>query len=151
MQDRVDQGLSPVAQYDDLLDRSEFSFLEVSGLNQELREAISSADFSDRDIIIPMLQRMQKAAHGTISREARGRYWGRRSQRAAGRCIDPRARYSRMNIRDYVGDSKTNKQIVKTALDDPTDFEYFNNGVTAVAGSIDPDPKRTLSLAGKCR
>ena len=37
-----------------------------------------------------------------------------------------------MNIRDYVGDSKTNKQIIQTALNQPTNFEYFNNGVTAV-------------------
>jgi len=51
-----------------------------------------------------------------------------------------------MNIRDYVGDSKTNKQIIKTALSDPSNFEYFNNGVTAVAGKIVPDFKaKTLT------
>jgi hypothetical protein len=44
-----------------------------------------------------------------------------------------------MNIRDYVGDLKTNKQIIQTALNDPSNFEYFNNGVTAVAGNIVPD------------
>ena len=46
-----------------------------------------------------------------------------------------------MNIRDYVGDTKTNKQIKQTALQRPEDFRYFNNGVTAVAGKITPDPK----------
>jgi hypothetical protein len=44
-----------------------------------------------------------------------------------------------MNIRDYVGDTKTNQRIIKTALDEPVNFEYFNNGVTAVAGKITPD------------
>ena len=51
-----------------------------------------------------------------------------------------------MNIRDYVGDSKTNKQIIATAVGDPGNFEYFNNGVTAVAGNIVPDLKaKTLT------
>jgi hypothetical protein len=44
-----------------------------------------------------------------------------------------------MNIRDYVGDTKTNKQIKTTALETPEHFQYFNNGVTAVAGKIVPD------------
>jgi hypothetical protein len=54
-----------------------------------------------------------------------------------------------MNIRDYVGDSKTNKQIIKTALTDPTNFEYFNNGVTAVAGTITPDPSKKALICEK--
>jgi hypothetical protein len=48
-----------------------------------------------------------------------------------------RASLFTMNIRDYVGDSKTNKEIITTAIDKPDKFEYFNNGVTAVAGRIE--------------
>ena len=44
-----------------------------------------------------------------------------------------------LNIRDYVGDTSTNKGIVQTALDIPENFLFFNNGVSAVASNIEAD------------
>ena len=44
-----------------------------------------------------------------------------------------------MNIRDYVGDTSTNKGIVQTALDIPENSLFFNNGVSAVASNIEAD------------
>ena len=109
-------------------------------MNQELREAISSADFSDRDIVIPMLPDAEGNAWCHYEGEQREMYVGEVSGAVLANVLQThKASLFTMNIRDYVGDSKTNKQIIQTALNDPTDFEYFNNGVTAVAGSIDPD------------
>ena len=56
VKDRIRQGLVHIADLPDLRDRSELRYLDQSLLNQELREAISSADFSDRPIVIPMIE-----------------------------------------------------------------------------------------------
>lgn len=48
-----------------------------------------------------------------------------------------RFRLFAMNIRDWVGDTATNKGIVSTAEKRPHDFLFFNNGISAVATSIE--------------
>ena len=48
-----------------------------------------------------------------------------------------RYRLFAMNIRDYVGETATNKGIVDTAIKEPDDFVFFNNGVSAVATQIE--------------
>jgi len=51
-----------------------------------------------------------------------------------------------LNIRNYIGDNGTNKTIRKTALEDADDFFFYNNGISALATRITPDPgdKRCL-------
>jgi hypothetical protein len=44
-----------------------------------------------------------------------------------------------MNIRDYVGESSTNKGIVETAVEKPNEFVFYNNGISGVAAHIEPD------------
>ena len=147
VEDRVKQGLVPIAEYPDLYDRTDFRFLDLSALNQELREAISSADFSDRLIVIPMIPDASNHPWCHFEGESRELYVGEVSGAILADVLQThKATLFTMNIRDYVGDSKTNKQIIKTALKDPANFEYFNNGVTAVAGKITPDlSKNTLT------
>jgi hypothetical protein len=139
--DRVLQGISPTKAYPDLAeDRSELRYLDNSGLNQELREAISSSDFSDKNIEIPMMPDANGMPWCHFEGEQRDLYVG---EVAGGILADilqaHKASLFTMNIRDYIGDSKTNKQIIETALNHPINFEYFNNGVTAVAGKIISD------------
>ena len=139
-EDRVDQGLVPIDDYPDLCDRTEFRYLDFSALNQELREAISSADFSNRQIVIPMIPDANDQPWCHFDGEHRELFVGEVSGAVLANILQThKASLFTMNIRDYVGDSKTNKQIIQTALTDPTNFEYFNNGVTAVAGRITPD------------
>ena len=147
VEDRVKQGLVPIAEYPDLCDRTDFRFLDLSVLNQDLREAISSADFSDRHIVIPMIRDADNHPWCHFEGESRELYIGEVSGAILANVLQThKASLFTMNIRDYVGDSKTNKQIIKTALQDPANFEYFNNGVTAVAGKITPDlSKNTLT------
>ena len=50
-----------------------------------------------------------------------------------------------LNIRNYIGDTATNKAIKKTAIDDSKEFFFFNNGISALAESIvadEEDPRR---------
>ncbi len=141
VKDRVEQGLGPVLAFPDFSERSEFRYLDLSGLNQELREALASADFSDKPIVIPMLSDANEVpwSHFIGDREM---YIGEVSGAVLASLLqDHKAALFTMNIRDYVGDTKTNKQIKKTALECPSDFQYFNNGVTAVAAKITPDSK----------
>jgi hypothetical protein len=49
-----------------------------------------------------------------------------------------------MNIRDYIGESTTNKGIVDTAVTCPDEFVFFNNGVSAVATQVEPDEENQL-------
>jgi len=46
-----------------------------------------------------------------------------------------------LNIRQFLGKGKINKEIVETAKNNPEDFFYFNNGITAICDefSIDGD------------
>jgi hypothetical protein len=145
--DRVKQGPVHIAALPDLEYRSEFRYLDHSLLNQELREAISSADFSDRPIVIPMLADSNETPWCHFEGESRELYVGEVSGAILANILQThKASLFTMNIRDYVGDSRTNKQIIKTALGDPSNFEYFNNGVTAVAGKIVPNIKeKTLT------
>ncbi len=41
-----------------------------------------------------------------------------------------------MNIRNYIGDTRTNKGIIQTALEEPANFFLYNNGVSSVCSSI---------------
>src|SRR6185437_4290738 len=50
-----------------------------------------------------------------------------------------RYRLFAMNIRDYVGDTATNKGIRTTATSKPDDFVFFNNGISAIATAVEPD------------
>jgi len=147
VKDRIKQGLVHIPDLPDLGDRSEFRYLDQSLLNQEIREALSSADFSDKPIIIPMIADSNKNPWCHFEGDYRELYIGEVSGAILATILqEHKASLFTMNIRDYVGDSKTNKQIIQTALNDPSNFEYFNNGVTAVAGKIVPDIKaKTLT------
>jgi hypothetical protein len=140
VKDRVKQGLGHIPDVPDLGDRSEFRYLDQSLLNQEIREALSSADFSNKPIIIPMIDDSDGNPWCHFEGDYRELYIGEVNGAVLGAILqEHKASLFTMNIRDYVGDSKTNKQIIQTALNDPSNFEYFNNGVTAVAGKITPD------------
>ena len=147
VKDRVDQGISAVHDFDEFEERVEFYYLDATLLNEQLREAISSADFSARDIIIPMMPDANGNAWCHFESDERELYLGEVQGSVLANILqEHRASLFTMNIRDYVGDSKTNKQIVETALNTPHNFEYYNNGVTAVAGRISADKdKRTLT------
>ncbi|MBS1801806.1 MAG: AIPR family protein [Acidobacteria bacterium] len=142
VQDRVDQGLTNIIDIPDLVEtRSEFRYLDYSGLNQELREALSSADFANKPIRIQMIPDTKKRPWCHFEGDDRELYVGEVSGGVLANILqEHKASLFTMNIRDYVGDTKTNQRIIYTALNDPANFEYFNNGVTAVAAKITPDP-----------
>jgi hypothetical protein len=44
------------------------------------------------------------------------------------------------NIRSFLGETEINQSIVETLLSEPENFWYFNNGITALCGSISKKP-----------
>src|SRR5690606_20857489 len=43
-----------------------------------------------------------------------------------------------LNIRNYIGETRTNKEIIKTAIDEAERFFFYNNGISAVARRVTP-------------
>jgi AIPR protein len=44
------------------------------------------------------------------------------------------------NIRSFLGETEINQSIVETLISEPENFWYFNNGITALCGSISKKP-----------
>ena len=41
-----------------------------------------------------------------------------------------------LNIRNFIGNTSTNKEIIKSAESDPENFFLFNNGISCLASSV---------------
>jgi hypothetical protein len=47
-----------------------------------------------------------------------------------------------LNVRNYIGNTATNKAIIKTATDEPADFYHLNNGISCLATRLEIDTDR---------
>jgi hypothetical protein len=128
---------------EDLKDRCELTLAEESDLNVELREAISAGEMISEPISLTFVPNDDGAPWLKLgSAHSRGVYVGlvRGSEIAEiYRPHNRRFRLFALNIRDWIGETSTNKGIVTTAETHPDDFLFFNNGISAVATSIDED------------
>jgi hypothetical protein len=138
---RVEEGVNLIPQLHDLPERLEFQFSDEQDLNEKLREALSAGETFEQDI--PIHFRPSEDDEPWIETgESSGRkmYVGQVSGSELAELYRTyKYRLFSLNIRDYVGDTATNKGIIKTALEDPDNFLFFNNGVSAVASSIEED------------
>lgn len=142
------QGIIPVSGLDDILDRSAFTLQCESDLNEMLREALNQEDYVNEEVSLILSATQGESPWLTYS-NSHGRtcYIGRiRGNQIAPLVKKYPSRLFSLNIRSYLGDQATNKSIVKSAIETPEDFFFFNNGVSAVATSIVPDvDKGTLT------
>ena len=141
IRDLAERGHINVTEDPDLLDRVDIELLDEEILNEKLREAISATEgvqgpttirFSASGSGLRWLS--YENANNTVS------YIG---------CISSAQLYElfkthryklfSMNIRNYVGDTVTNKGIIHTVVNDPDDFFFFNNGISAIATNISVD------------
>ena len=146
IQDRAAKGPTPVKGLQDFEERNEIALLSEQDLNVKLREALSAGEILDQSIDIefvrgaddsPWIHSESEAGRDLFVGEVTG-------SQLAGLYRQYRYRLFAMNIRDYVGESKTNKGIVETALKDPDEFVFFNNGVSAVASQIETDEEKGI-------
>jgi len=141
-------GPRPVPLLKDLDERSELTLCNETELNKALREAISADQEPNRTVSIRFKPNDDDQCW--IRYEAgngRELYVGQvRGADLALLFRTEKYRLFTMNIRDYVGDTATNKGIVLTAKTKPNDFLFFNNGVSAVATRVEPDEKDSCVL-----
>jgi hypothetical protein len=146
VQDRLDQGAISPDGIGDFEERLDLQLLDESGLNQYWREARSAGDFPKATVPIQFVgdEDDRPWCHFTDSKK-RSLYVGEVSGAVLNQLYSQhRASLFTMNIRDYVGDTSTNKSIIATALRDPSNFIFFNNGVTAIASKITEDEDRNI-------
>jgi hypothetical protein len=62
------------------------------------------------------------------------------------RALEGEALFS-LNIRNFIGNTGTNKKIIETAKDTPDSFFLFNNGISCLCNKLDPYPDR-LEVTG---
>ena len=62
------------------------------------------------------------------------------------RALEGEALFS-LNIRNFIGNTGTNKKIIETAKDTPSSFFLFNNGISCLCNKLDSHPDR-LEVTG---
>jgi hypothetical protein len=130
----------------DLQDRVDISLLDEAQLNEKLREALSANQLISEPISLLMTPG-EDGIPWISYKNADGReaYAGMiKAKQLRQLWQSYRYKLFALNIRNYVGDTSTNKGIINTALTEPENFFYFNNGISAVATTIEPDIKQAV-------
>lgn len=149
---RAKRLINPIQELPDLLDRTSLELLDEEQLNIALRESLSLEAEETRQTNVMF----SKGKDNVPWIEFRDQRSGRRSfvGRISGSQVAEIYKANRltlfaMNIRNYIGDNATNREIKKTALELSEEFFYYNNGIAALAKRIEADPddreQRTLS------
>jgi AIPR protein len=141
IRNRSVKGPTPVKALQDFEERTDLILFDESDLNVRLREALSAGEVLDQSVDIRFAPNGEDTPWISFrSAEGRDLYIGEVSgSQLAEMYRQYKYRLFAMNIRDYIGESKTNKGIVETSIKQPDEFVFFNNGVSAVATNIDED------------
>lgn len=139
MQHRADGDISH-KRYPEIDERADLRLINEQGLNEEFREALSAEKGIQDEIEIQ------------FAKSHDGNWWvefdggGRRAfvgvvngAQLANLVRRYKTRLFNLNIRNYTGDTSTNKGIAKTASESPENFFFYNNGLAAMATGIVAD------------
>lgn len=127
-------GVSNFDEVPDLNERSELVFLEEKDLNEQYRAALSA----EEGIVSEVDIRFEVGTNGNpwleiANSEDRESYIGVIKAGQIHQLYSKnRLKLFNLNIRNYVGDTSTNKDIARTVKETPEDFFFFNNGISAV-------------------
>ncbi len=129
------------AEIPDLDKRSEWNFYDESDLNEALRSARElSRGVSDRTTVLYPDGHKGKRGMSVLRTESGG-YDSYimtldASQIAAAYKSSGRDALFSLNIRNYIGNTRTNKEMLKTLEEDPSRFFLFNNGISCLATQV---------------
>jgi hypothetical protein len=150
---RERSGIQPLPELPDLSERTTVELLDEERLNIRLRDALSLVE----DIGKPVSIRFSPDAAGhpwlrfgdpTTNRTS---YVGRINGSQVAEIFKAhKSRLFALNIRNYIGDNLTNREIKKTAVADSRNFFFYNNGVSALATRIEPDLQDKEQRTLKC-
>jgi hypothetical protein len=142
----------------DLPERVSIEWLDEEGLNHEVRETDSQGDLSRTESVHIKFTPNPDSQPAWIRMDdesGRSCYFGRISGTEVAELFNFKNRklsLFSLNIRTYLGNTETNKNIRTTAEEQPSSFFYFNNGISALATRIRKDEsdkeKRSLICDG---
>jgi hypothetical protein len=135
------QGIPAIRDIPDLQDRVELLLCDENRLNLELRDALTVDNIEGKTFRLQFTENEGAKPWLQLGNpETRPCFVGRISGAQLATLFQQhKSSLFTLNIRNYIGDNGTNKTIRKTAIDDPSDFFSFNNGISALATRITPD------------
>ncbi|MDE5421450.1 AIPR family protein [Ancylomarina sp. DW003] len=115
----------------ELNEPSELAKFELFPLKHAHKSLVGGLDGEPIDAEIALtnwgfMEHPYKAFYGIISASNLATLWS-----------ENRTRLFSENIRDFVGFSEVNEDIISTIKEEPEHFYYFNNGITALCSSIE--------------
>lgn len=115
----------------DLNDPSELAKFEVFALKHAHKSLVGGLDGEPIKAELALtnwgfIEEPYKAFYGQINAINLAELWS-----------EHRGRLFSDNIRDFIGFSEVNEDIIETIKEEPENFYYFNNGITALCKSID--------------
>ncbi|WCC46262.1 AIPR family protein [Tenacibaculum finnmarkense] len=115
----------------ELNDPSELATYQTFSLNSAHKSLVGGLEGDPIDAEIALsnwgfMEHPYKAFYGIINASNLASLWA-----------ENRTRLFSENIRDFVGFSDVNEDIINTIKNDPEHFYYFNNGITALCSSIE--------------
>lgn len=128
--------------WQDISERSDWSFYDEDDLNQLFVEARSSlSSISEKEIALYPVGPKGKRGESVVSISAGAfkSYLMTLDARQIQQAYDQLGKDAifSLNIRNFIGSTKTNKEIIKTATAEPKDFFLFNNGIACLATAVE--------------
>ena len=135
-------GVTEIEGVAGLQDRAELYLCDEARLNLELRDALSLDTSEAKTFRLRFTENEEGDPWLKLGdSESRHCFVGRISgAQLASLFQQHKSSLFTLNIRNYIGDNATNKAIRTTAIIEPYDFFSFNNGISALATRITPDP-----------
>jgi hypothetical protein len=137
------KGIAALPNVPDLPERTTLELLDEEKLNIALREALQQEHCQLPPIRIAFSRNAEPQPAWLCFEDPtdqRHTYVGRiNGAQVATLFKAHKSRLFTLNIRNYIGDTTTNREIRATAEQTPGQFFYRNNGICAVAARISPD------------
>ena len=127
--------------FKDIDERCELRCIDEAGLNEEFREALSLEKGIVEEIEIPFSEASNGYWVEYVGEKRRAFVGAINGAQLANLCTRYRSRLFNLNIRNYVGNTSTNKGIIETAVNRADEFFFFNNGISAMATGIEANVK----------
>lgn len=144
MRAREARGQAALTEIRGISERVDLTLIDEQGLNERLRDAESTSQGVNRPVDLLFTPPAgQETPWFTYESSTGRRAWvGLVSARHLSNLRHFRNRLFALNIRNYIGDNKTNAQIKQTATNEPENFFFYNNGIAAVATRVTPNADR---------
>ena len=123
----------------DLSERTELQVLDEEQLNMEYRDVLNNKDLKKVKLILSPSEEGY-SWYKTKNDEGKISYISTiNSSQIYQIYTQYREALFNLNIRNFIGDTSTNKGVQKSALEDSKNFFFYNNGLSAIAAKVEED------------